>query len=215
MAIKSQRTVDHIPTPSITIFARHHQGAAWKNHRRDYFSQDILISECGNVTGALLEECIQEKTFDLNDVVHDANLWYLGGNETIPLMEPKLWTTHFTSVSFGRGYTLRFDWNSSASYDQVFLHLNRSLDYTIFIHDHEYFWASENYLAMTSLFVTIDPSQTTSHYDQMVVTEHQLLENCEPDSGYSFQACVQQVRDFLQHIWLKNTENLYTIDALG
>ena len=112
-------------------------------------------------------------------------------------MEPKLWTTHFTSVLFGRGYTLRFDWNSSASYDQVYLHLNRSLDYTIFIHDHEYFWVSENYLAMTTLCVTIYPSQTVSHAEQLVVTEHQLLENCEPDSGYSFQSCVQQVRDYI------------------
>ena len=112
-------------------------------------------------------------------------------------MEPKLWTTHFTSVSFGRGYTLRFGWNSSASYDQVYLHLNRSLDYTIFIHDHEYFWVSENYLAMTTLCVTIYPSQTVSHAEQLVVTEHQLLEHCEPDPGYSFQACVQQVKDIL------------------
>ena len=198
MALKSQRDVNHIPTPAITIFAKQHQGTAWKNHLPGDVSQDdILIYECGNATGTV-EQCIEMKTYDFKEVVHDANLWYLGGNETIPLMEPKFWTTHFTSVMYGRGYSLRFEWNSSASYDQVYLHLSRSMEYTIFIHDDKYFWVSENYLAMPTLCVTINPSQTVSHYEQLVVTEHhQLLENCEPDSGYNFQECVQQVKDFI------------------
>ena len=193
MALKSQREVNHIPTPAITIFAKQHQGTAWKNQLPGGVSQDdILIYECGNATGTV-EECIQMKTYDFNEVVHDANLWYLGGNETIPLMEPKLWTTHFTSVMYGRGYSLRFDWNSSASYDQVYLHLNRSLDYTIFIHDLEYFLVSQNPLTMPTVSVTLNPNQTFSHYESLIVTEHHLLDNCEPEPGYSFQNCVQKV----------------------
>ena len=185
IVINSKRKVSNIPPPAITIFARK-QKTGWRSQDPEQVTtQDILGYHCKDFPGNQ-QKCIQENTFNFSEVIKDAFLWY-DGNEVIPLMEPKLWTTHFTSMKFGRGYTLRFDWNSSASYDQVFLHLNRSLDYTIFIHDHEYFWASENYLAMTSLFVTIDPSQTTSHYDQMVVTEHQLLENCEPHSGYSFR----------------------------
>ena len=78
MILKSQREVDHIPTPAITIFARQHQGTAWKNQLPGEVSQDnILKHECGNETETL-KECIQMKTYDFSEVVHDANLWYLG-----------------------------------------------------------------------------------------------------------------------------------------
>ena len=108
-------------------------------------------------------------------------------------MDPRFWTTHFTSMKFGRGYTLRFGWNSSADYDQVYLLLSHSMEYTIFIHDHEYFLVSENPLALSTLYVAFNPNQTFSHYERLLVTENQLLENCETEPGYSFQSCVHQV----------------------
>ena len=98
-----------------------------------------------------------------------------------------------TSMKFGRGYTLRFQWNASAGYDQLYLHLSRSFKYNIFIHDHEYFLVSENPLTMPTRLVTFDPNQTFSHYERLLVTEHQLIDNCEPEPGYSFQTCVQKV----------------------
>ena len=50
-------------------------------------------------------------------------------------------------MKFGRGYTLRFPWNPSADFDQVILLLSHSMEYTIFMHDHEYIMVSENPLA--------------------------------------------------------------------
>ena len=96
-------------------------------------------------------------------------------------------------MKFGRGYTLTFPWNSSADYDQVYLLLSHSMEYTIFIHDHEYFLVSENPLALSTLYVAFNPNQTFSHYERLLITENQLLENCETEPGYSFQSCVHQV----------------------
>ena len=155
------------------------------------YANDILRHHCENATGTLLK-CVEENTFGLNETIHSAHLWH-SKDKTTPLAGSKVWKTHLTSMQFGRGYTMRFDWNSSADYDQVYLLLNQSLEYTIFIHDHNYFLVSRNPLAMPTLYVTFNPNQTFSHYERLLVTEHQLLENCEPDPGYSFQACVQQV----------------------
>ena len=98
-------------------------------------------------------------------------------------------------MKLGRGYTLRFGWNSSATYDQVYLLLSHSMEYTIYIHDHEYFLVSENPLALSTLYVTFNPNNTFSHYERLLVTENQLLQNCETEPGYSFRSCVHQVED--------------------
>ena len=191
IVINSKRKVSNIPPPAITIFARK-QKTGWRSQDPEQVTtQDILGYHCKDFPGNQ-QKCIQENTFNFSEVIKDAFLWY-DGNEVIPLMEPKLWTTHFTSMKFGRGYTLRFQWNASAGYDQLYLHLSRSFKYNIFIHDHEYFLVSENPLTMPTRLVTFDPNQTFSHYERLLVTEHQLIDNCEPEPGYSFQTCVQKV----------------------
>ena len=192
IVINSKRQVSSIPPPAITIFARHHK-IGWRSRHPDVTTtKDLLRHQCKKFSHNLVE-CIQEKTFGFSEVVKDAFLWF-NGNEVIPLKEPDFWTTHFTSMKFGRGYTLRFDWNSSSEYDQVFLYLNRSLQYTIFIHDLEYFLVSQNPLTMPTVSVTLNPNQTFSHYESLIVTEHHLLDNCQPEPGYSFQNCVQKVK---------------------
>ena len=104
------------------------------------YANDILRHHCENATGTLLK-CVEENTFGLNETIHSAHLWH-SKDKTTPLAGSKVWKTHLTSMQFGRGYTMRFDWNSSADYDQVYLLLNQSLEYTIFIHDHNYFLVS-------------------------------------------------------------------------
>ena len=179
MVPTSKRKVTNIPPPAITVFARH-QKIGWKSRPPEVTgTKDILRHQCGgNSTGTLLVECIKEKTFDLGEAIEDAYLWY-SAKETTSLMDPRFWSTHFTSMKFGRGYTLRFPWNSSADFDQVILLLGHSMEYTIFIHDHEYFMVSENLLALSTLNVAFNPNQTFSHYERLLVTENQLLENCE------------------------------------
>ena len=191
MVLNSKRKVSSIPPPAITVFARH-QKIGWKSRPPEVTgTKDILKHQC-NSTGTFLVECIKEKTFELGEAIEDAYLWY-SAKETTSLMDPRFWTTHFTSMKFGRGYTLRFGWNSSADYDQIYLLLSHSMEYTIFIHDHEYFLVSENPLALSTLYVAFNPNQTFSHYERLLVTENQLLENCETEPGYSFQSCVHQV----------------------
>ena len=190
IVLNSKRKVTNIPPPAITVFANRHR-IGWKSPMPGFFPADILRHHCENST-VPLTECVEENTFDLSETIHSAHLWHTK-YKTTPLTGSKIWTTHFTSVEFGRGYTMRFAWNSSADYDQVYLLLNNSLEYTIFIHDPNYFLVSKNPLAMPTLYVTINPIQSFSHFEQLLVTEHQLLENCEPELGYSFQTCVQQV----------------------
>ena len=165
-------------------------------HKEEYkqtiFWQLWSFQLASNSTGTILVECIKENTFDFEETVEDAYLRTYT-KETTSLMDPRFWSTHFTAMRFGRGYTLRFPWNPSADFDQVILLLGHSMEYTIFIHDHEYFMVSENLLALSTLNVAFNPNQTFSHYERLLVTENQLLENCETEPGYSFQSCVNQV----------------------
>ena len=111
MVLNSKRKVNSIPPPAITIFARH-QKIGWKSRPPEVTTtKDILRHQCGNTsTGAPLVKCIKEKTFDLEEAIEDAYLWY-SANEKTSLMDSKFWKTHFTSMKFGRGYTLRFACN--------------------------------------------------------------------------------------------------------
>ena len=137
--LNSKRKVTNIPPPAITVFAKRHR-VGWKNPMPGILPTDILRHHCENATDNL-KKCVEQNTFDLGEAIHSAHLWF-SKNETAPLKGPKIWRTHFTSMEFGRGYTLRFAWNSSADYDQVYLGLSHSLKYTIFIHDHKYFLAA-------------------------------------------------------------------------
>ena len=178
MVLNSKRKVSSIPPPSITIFARH-QKIGWKSRPLEVATtKDILRHQCGGNSPGTLVECIKENTFDFEETVEDAYLRTYT-KETTSLMDPRFWSTHFTAMRFGRGYTLRFPWNPSADFDQVILLLGHSMEYTIFIHDHEYFMVSENLLALSTLNVAFNPNQTFSHYERLLVTENQLLENCE------------------------------------
>ena len=106
------------PPPAITVFARQ-LNTGWRNKTSG--GKDIFDKQCRDYPGQLTE-CIQEKTFDFDEIIKGASLYY-NGRENISLMEPrnKSWSTHFTSMMFGRGYTLHFDWNSSAEYHHVYL----------------------------------------------------------------------------------------------
>ena len=119
-------------------------------HKEEYkqtiFWQLWSFQLASNSTGTILVECIKENTFDFEETVEDAYLRTYT-KETTSLMDPRFWSTHFTAMRFGRGYTLRFPWNPSADFDQVILLLSHSMEYTIFIHDHEYIMVSENPLA--------------------------------------------------------------------
>ena len=181
------------PPPAITVFARQ-PNTGWRNKTSG--GKDIFDKQCRDYPGQLTE-CIQEKTFDFDEIIKGASLYY-NGRENISLMEPrnKSWSTHFTSMMFGRGYTLHFDWNSSAEYHHVYLYLNTSFKYTIFVHDPKYFLVTQNNLALPILFVTFDPKQSFSHFEQLVVTEHHLLDNCNPEPGYNFNKCIQEVKFF-------------------
>ena len=191
LVINSKRKITKPPPPAITVFPRKHT-YGWRNKtlgRRDFFAE-----HCRDFPGSP-RECIQEKTFDLDDFIKDANLWY-DGKEKISIMEPrnKSWSTHFTSMLFGRGYTLHFEWNSSADYHQVYLYLNSSFEYTIFVHDPDYFMVTQNNMAMPTLFVTFDPKKTFRQFRQLLVTEHHLLDDCNPEPGYSFKDCIKRVK---------------------
>ena len=191
LVINSKRKVTKPPPPAITVFARQ-PNTGWRNKTSG--GKDIFDKQCRDYPGQLTE-CIQEKTFDFDEIIKGASLYY-NGRENISLMEPrnKSWSTHFTSMMFGRGYTLHFDWNSSAEYHHVYLYLNTSFKYTIFVHDPKYFLVTQNNLALPILFVTFDPKQSFNHFEQLVVTEHHLLDNCNPEPGYNFNKCIQEVK---------------------
>ena len=191
LVINSKRKVTKPPPLAITVFARQ-PNTGWRSKTSG--GKDIFDKQCRDYPGKSTE-CIQEKTFDFDEIIKNAFLYY-DGRENISLMEPrnKSWNTHFTSMMFGRGYTLHFDWNASAEYHHVYLYLNTSFKYTIFVHDPKYFLVTKNYLALPILFVTFDPKQSFSYFEQLVVTEHHLLDNCNPEPDYNFNKCIQEVK---------------------
>ena len=140
MILKSKKFTNGIDSPSFTIAARNPETFyGWKDNGEIPILGDMLRHHCQNTTKSIVK-CIEENTYDLDEVVKHAMIGY---NDKISLMDEGYWKEDLTSSQIGRSYTLNLNTtitNNDKS-DQIFFFLGFDLSYDLFVHDRNYFIA--------------------------------------------------------------------------
>ena len=161
------------------------------------------------------ENCIEEKTFALNDTV----LLALKGWEGENITAPEFWTSDVPQSLSGRCYTLDLDikLGINALTEGIILQLNPNLTYTIFFHQPDFYRFSFNSVAMPSVQRIISLEEIGNKYfgfSLELVRRERLnrAENpCNPDVNYKFTRCIKQkVSDTIgcKLPWDKHTSGL-------
>ena len=80
--------------------------------------------------------------------------------------------------------------------DEIFLILRHNYLYTIYLHDENYFWATDSTYSVPLILIKLNPNTTVSHYYQIVLTEVEELnlpeDPCDAQPFYNFNACIKE-----------------------
>ena len=186
MGVSSTRHSGGISAPTISVFAGNPiSKKGWKSDNITSSSDEIIIDQCGNASD--IQRCIVEGTYDLADVVKHSHIGFIS-NES--LMDPSLWREDFTNTFYGRLLTLSLDRRITPDYDrdEIFLHLQKNLSYTIFIYHSQFFVLNTNILSFPVIIKDVSNSMG-SHYWNLAVTERLEL-NHPNDPCYEGMICL-------------------------
>ena len=167
MVIPSTKLSGGIPAPTISVFgANNITKTGWKS-REVTSSLEVIEDRCGNASD--IKECIVQGTYNLSDVVKYA---HIGFRRNESLMGDHLWQEDFTHPFYGRLFTINPDRRITPDYDQdqIFLHLQPSLTYTIYIYAQNFFVLNTNILSFPVIIKYVSTSME-SHYWNLAVTE--------------------------------------------
>ena len=146
MVVTSTKHLGGILAPTISVIARNAVSRkGWKTYNITP-SVEIIEDRCGNASD--IQKCIVEETYDLADLVKHA---HIGFNKNESLMNKSLWVEDFTSPFYGRYFTLNLERRITPDYenDQIFLHLQKQTNFTIFIYHNKFFLLNSAWLYST------------------------------------------------------------------
>ena len=134
-------------------------------------------------------DCIKEKTFEHREVVVKADNYVNDEHINLP---SSFWATEFTNVDLGRYFTL-LGKSQIGNYFNVSIQLNVMLNYTIYIHDPDFFVFSINPDTVPSVRLTMEDS--LAQYVYIKATNYDLMDrngqHCDHSSSYSFTGCLR------------------------
>ena len=183
LTVTTEAYPEKILPPAVTVVASNGSDYNW----------EALEKICGESKDIKL--CIQENTRSLTETVHAE----LGFTLNESLMTPELWREDFTTLFYGRSYTLLYPLPLGNNWltDDIILHVNTSdgLTRKIFIHDPKYFVISENSVALPTKMQKCAPRSGSVYYS-LALREHRKLDTphnpCVDDPDYSFTTCVKE-----------------------
>ena len=193
-----------LQVPAITICRRNtNSSIGWKGAQNSNITtlKEVLRHTCGeyqNVT-----KCIEEETFDLDQVVSMAKIGMTHSwNSNIyqipdkSLMDPKFWIKDFTWTRDGFCYTLNSSIRVGTDYEQsviAFYANDTDMHQIIYIHDPDFFVVNANPMALSKTRIKV--MANSFRYQRIALVEHSLINHakipCEPRRDYSFQGCVR------------------------
>ena len=185
MVVSSTRHSGGIAAPTISVFAGNPiSKKGWKSVKITT-SVEIIEDQCGSASD--IQRCIVEGTYERADVVEHA---HIGFRTNESLMNPALWREDFTNSFYGRILTLSVDRRITPDYnrDQIFLHLQKNISYTIFIYHRQFFVLNTNILSFPVIIKDVSNSMG-SHYWNLAVTERLEL-NHPNDPCYEGMICL-------------------------
>ena len=201
ISISTRKLTKGIEAPPVTILAfNNNTGYGWKSKtnatgfsdRRFRFS---LLDHCNEINQTDLKACISNDTFQLTEVLKTARFGMMKGSSLN--LKDSSWTGDIAATDNGRYFT----WDpqtiiSPNLTDFVFMSVSKSFKFFILVHDKNFFIMNSNPLGPPASKYEFDGSTMQSHYQELVLIEHQRLnldhQPCEEEKDYSFSACVKE-----------------------
>ena len=115
---------------------------AWNSFRLD--------EHCAKLNTESFEDCVEEDTFNLTDVVRGAHYSHSNISNNSSSF---FWTQDLTAANMGKHHTLKFRKTllTSNHDDMLITHLGRNLSFAIFVHDEIFFLVSRNPLGPNNM----------------------------------------------------------------
>ena len=194
VVVLSKRDTEGIVAPTISIAAWNPETKnGWKGNASMTF--DLIRANCQS-TPTSVERCIDEKTFRQTEVFKDVVLGLAA--KTSVLNKENLITADFSTAWDGMFYAVNVQRRIGPddSVDQIYILLDKSHIYNIFVHDPAYFIVNENPAGLPSVMLKLNPNTSGNYYYRISLTEVEKLDlpqdRCNVDPDFNFQACVKQ-----------------------
>ena len=183
LLVSSRVLFDQKRPPAVTIYA-------WQGDPFNGWRQNIEQNWSTPVTGCdtssgfdQVVSCIQEKTFNLTEVVdlgkHDLNC-------------ERRWSEEIGFLNAGKSYLFTTTCTISPE-KPLIIYLKNGFNFTVFIHDKDYFIPTANPDVMPHILLTMDQVSTKLAYLKPVY--YQMMDKpdhrCQLASSYSFTNCVK------------------------
>ena len=127
---------DKIKAPAITICALNNETeTGWKNSNSSYSKNaSTFESVCQGVDDALLISCINNGTYDFDEVIKGVMIDNAGS------LNKGSFTEDLTFTMFGKCFTLYADQRVGSQLLSLAVILNANLQYWVFVHDLHFFF---------------------------------------------------------------------------
>ena len=176
--------------PAVTVIAwRQQSEKGWKEESdsdKEYLGKNCNISQ----EFQELTECINSKTFNLSEMLEKATS---EDHTTKDLTNNSFWTEDFSNFDLGKSFSLNHSYEIEKDSPYLGLFFKESLNYTILIHDPNYFIYTNNPDTVPQVRLSMDDSKAQLVYIKAVY--HQMMDKpehrCESTESYSFTACIK------------------------
>ena len=180
---EKQVPIDFKNLPSVTIFP-------WKGTLFSGLKNGSLTSRddfCDDFDSyKTFIKCIDENMFNKADAIKEVR----DQDDKPVILDGSSWMEEVTIFPQGKSFTFK----QYAVNEKMAVDLNPHLNYSIFIHDPDFYFPSINPEAFPSILFTIDDS--LSQLIWMKVTYRALMDKdkqrCNSEPGYSFTKCIRE-----------------------
>ena len=194
--------LQEMEAPALTFCAKGNI-TAWKN-ATNVIDNDMVMSQCNRSTSQEAIDCIEEKTYSLNDTIKSA---FHDIMQPKSIMNASHWSQNFGSPYLGMCHTFIYPKKLKADMlaDGLVFQLDPELSYKVILHDPKYLLMASNPLVFPRIwreYKSRDLKPNKFEWLYISLTEHRLLNRpdqpCEEDiPDYDFMECVKtsQARD--------------------
>ena len=203
IVISSEEETNGIEAPAITFVALKRQGVAigWKlvDESPTYYSF-AMVQHCQAKNFTDMQSCQKNDTFGRNDFLTSAKLGFYKEHSRSLLNESSMWTEDMTVTYYGRHFTLNPSMKiTKAPNHSLIFEVDSSFDYSIWLHDENYFIVNQNPYGLPSKLWIITGNELSGvhgFYHEITLTKHKKLNldrrPCEEDPSYSFTSCTKE-----------------------
>ena len=167
--VTSKKETGGIPAPTISIAAWNPQTKnGWKGNASMRY--DLIGAYCKDEAGPVVD-CIEENTFRQSEIFKDVVLGFTAQkslwNQENLIKED--FTTDWDGIFYVIDMKKRIGPNDSI--DQLYVLLDTSHMYNIFLHDPTYFIVNENPAGVPNLMLKLNPNISDNFYYRISLTE--------------------------------------------